>query len=126
LHHAKTSVVAEIDGVLVGAVTGYIPPGQPDSLFIWQVAVAPQLRGQGLARLMLEYLRRTCVSENKLLWIETTISPSNTASHHLFTSFTLQHDVGCAITTLFSAELFGESGHEEEKLYRIGPWDRSR
>ena len=47
-HHAQTSVVAELDGVLVGAITAYIPPIQPDTLFVWQVAVAPASRGNSL------------------------------------------------------------------------------
>lgn len=124
-HHAQTSVVAEADGMLVGAVTSYIPPAQPDTLFVWQVAVAPQQRGQGLGRRMLRHLLQRCVAQRQLRWLETTISPSNKASHRLFTSFALKHDAGCVITTLFSAHDFGESGHEEERLYKIGPWDRA-
>ncbi|MEO8171052.1 MAG: diaminobutyrate acetyltransferase [Oxalobacteraceae bacterium] len=124
-HHAQTSVVAEADGVLVGAITAYIPPEQPDTLFVWQVAVAPQQRGHGLGKRMLQHLLQDCIAPRGLHWMETTISPSNTASNRLFTHFALQHDAGCSITTLFDAGAFGESGHEEERLYKIGPWDRA-
>ena len=123
-HHAQTSVVAELDGVLVGAVTAYIPPTQPDTLFIWQVAVASASRGQRLGKRMLDYLLQEMCIPRQLRWIETTISPDNAASHKLFTSFASQHDAGCSITTLFTAENFGESGHEEELLYKIGPLDQ--
>jgi L-2,4-diaminobutyric acid acetyltransferase len=123
-HHARTSVVAEVDGELIGAVTAYIPPTQPDTLFVWQVAVASASRGQQLGQRMLEYLlQETCVP-HQLRWIETTISPDNAASHKLFTKFASQHDAGCSITTLFTAESFGVSGHEEERLYTIGPLTR--
>ncbi len=122
-HHAHTSVVAEIEGVLVGAVTAYIPPTQPDTLFVWQVAVAAASRGQRLGKRLLEYLLQETRTQ-QLRWIETTISPDNAASHNLFTSFALQHNAGCSITTLFTAEDFGESGHEEERLYKIGPMDQ--
>jgi L-2,4-diaminobutyric acid acetyltransferase len=123
-HHAQTSVVAELNGALVGAVTAYIPPTQPDTLFVWQVAVTETSRGQQLGQRMLEYLlQETCVP-HQLRWIETTISPDNAASHKLFTKFASQRDAGCSITTLFTAENFGESGHEEERLYKIGPLDR--
>lgn len=125
LHHAQTSVVAEVDGLLVGAITAYIPPAQPDTLFVWQVAVAPQQRGQGLGKRMLQHLLQDCIAPRRLRWMETTISPDNAASDHLFTRFALQHDAGCTIATLFDAAAFGESGHEEERLYKIGPWDRA-
>jgi L-2,4-diaminobutyric acid acetyltransferase len=124
-HHAATSVVAEADGKVVGAITAYIPPNQPDTLFVWQVAVAPQQRGQGLGALMLRHLLENCIVQRGLHWMETTISPSNTASHKLFTSFALRLGAGCSIATLFAADDFGASGHEEERLYKIGPWDRA-
>lgn len=123
-HHAETSVVAEIAGELVGAITAYVPPQQPDTLFIWQVAVGTPMRGQKLGTHMLEYLLQHCVQARGLRWIETTISPDNLASQRLFTQFAVRHDAGCTITTLFTASDFGESGHQAECLYKIGPWDR--
>lgn len=121
-HHGDTSVVAEMDGRLVGAITAYIPPQQPDTLFVWQVAVASEQRGKGLGASMLQHLLRDCIERQGLRWMETTISPGNQASHKLFTSFTLRQGVGCSIATLFAASDFGASGHEEERLYKIGPW----
>lgn len=124
-HFAQTSVVAEADGKLAGAITAYVPPEQPNTLFVWQVAVAESQRGRGLGRRMLQYLLDHCIKQRGLRWMETTISPGNEASHRLFTGFALQHDAGCSIATLFAAEDFGASGHEEERLYKIGPWDRA-
>ncbi|MFT5643727.1 MAG: L-2,4-diaminobutyric acid acetyltransferase [Janthinobacterium sp.] len=121
-HHAQTCVVACMDDVIVGAITAYILPTRPDTLFVWQVAVSPAMRGQKLGTRMLNHLLQTCSAPRKLRWMETTISPSNEASHRLFTNFALQQNAGCSIATLFSAEEFGESGHEEERLYKIGPW----
>ncbi|MDE2429313.1 MAG: diaminobutyrate acetyltransferase [Burkholderiales bacterium] len=124
LHHAETCVVAIQDEQLVGAVTAYIPPTQTDTLFVWQLAVAPEMRGKRVGRRMLEFLLDTCLHRRKLRWLETTISPSNTASQRLFTRFSLEHNVGCTVTSLFSPGDFGDSNHEEEQLYRIGPWTR--
>lgn len=124
LHHSQTSVVAEIYGQIVGTVTAYRPPEQPDTLFIWQVAVAPQQRGQKIGQRMLEHLLEHCIKARHLRWMETTISPGNAASIRLFTQLSLQHDADISITTLFAAKDFGESGHEEEQLYKIGPWNR--
>lgn len=124
-HHAETSVIAESDGAVVGAITAYIPPAQPDTLFVWQVAVAPQMQGQGLGARMLDHLAQRCIAHGSLRWLETTISPGNDPSRKLFTSFARRHGAGCTTATLFSAIEFGESGHEEECLYKIGPWDHA-
>lgn len=124
-HYGSTSAIAESGGEIVGAVTGYVPPTQPDTLFVWQVAVSAQCRGQRLGSQMLEYLLDQCMVPRQLRWMETTISPSNQASHALFTGFAARHGVGCSTTTLFGASDFGASGHEEERLYKIGPWDRA-
>jgi len=124
-HHAATSVVAECDGEPVGAITAYIPPAHPDTLFVWQVAVAEKMRGQSLGTRMLEHLLQRCIEVRGLRWMETTISPSNRASHQLFTRFAARHGAGCTTATLFAADDFGASGHEEECLYRVGPFGRA-
>jgi L-2,4-diaminobutyric acid acetyltransferase len=124
-HHGQTSVIAESGGTIIGAITAYIPPAQPDTLFVWQVAVASQMQGQGLGARMLDHLRQRCLARRRLRWLETTISPSNVPSHKLFTGFARRHGAGCTTATLFYASDFGESAHEEECLYKIGPWDHA-
>ena len=124
-HFAQTCVIAESDGAIVGAVTAYIPPGRPDTLFVWQVAVAPRMRGRKLGTRMLDYLLQRCIVPRRLRWMETSISPTNEASHTLFTRFAERHGAGCTIATLFAARDFGESGHEEERLYKIGSWNHA-
>ena len=34
-HFADTSVAVEEDGKLVGFISGYVPPGKPDTYFLW-------------------------------------------------------------------------------------------
>lgn len=121
-HHGATCVVADGGDALLGAITAYQPPQQPDTLFVWQVAVAAGVRGEGLAARMLDYLRLQVMAPRALRWLDTTITPGNAASHRLFTSFGLRHDVGCSMTTLFGAAQFGEHGHDDERLYHLGPW----
>jgi len=131
-HHGATSVVAEpitASGIehasasrLAGAITAYVPPAQPDTLFVWQVAVDQRHRGQGLGHRMLQY----CIDQMSLRWLETSISPSNHASRQLFTRFAARHDVAVTTLPFFSASDFGAGQHEEELLYRIGPWNRSK
>lgn len=85
LHHAPTCVVAEQDGAVVGFVLAYRPPMQPKVVFVWQVAVLWEARGLGLAKRMLKTLleRDAC---RQARFLETTVTPSNTASQALFRS----------------------------------------
>ena len=115
-HHAATSVVAEADGQLVGAITGYLLPQDQDVLFIWQVAVHSAGRGQGLATRMLAELCDGLRSR----WLHTTVGPGNTASRTLFERFAQKRELAYAWEPWLSGEQCGD-GHEPEDLLRIGP-----
>jgi L-2,4-diaminobutyric acid acetyltransferase len=124
-HFAGTCAVAERDGALVGFVSGYRKPGDDSVLFIWQVAVSPQGRGQGVAAgLLEEILQRP--PRAAVRYLEATISPSNRASWALFESFARKHGARCATETHFREEDFGGQEHEEEQLLRIGPLESPR
>lgn len=120
-HFADTCILAEEGDVLAAYISGYIPPKQHDTLFIWQVVTAARFRGTGLALTLLAGLlaRPGC---HNVRFLETTVSPSNTASARLFTK--LAERLGCplSISTQFEADAFGTHGHESEQLYRIGPF----
>ncbi|MGK7346360.1 MAG: diaminobutyrate acetyltransferase [Candidatus Nitrospinota bacterium M3_3B_026] len=121
-HFAGTSVVAEVNGRTAGFVSAYIPPGREDTLFVWQVAVSPDARGRGLAgRMLREILSRPALG--KIRHVETTITPSNEASKRLFSR--LAERLGCGVEKeiFIPAEWFGEGSHEEEVLFRIGPFE---
>lgn len=120
-HHANTCVVAEFNGELVGAITAYILPSKPDTLFIWQVAVTPNMQGQRLGSRMLDHLTERCVRTCGVHQIETTISPSNIGSQQLFASYALRHNIDIKSRPHFNTADFGDGRHEEEWLYQIGP-----
>jgi L-2,4-diaminobutyric acid acetyltransferase len=124
-HFAQTCAVAEGDGEVLGFVSAYRPPQQLDTLFVWQVAVAPEGRGRGLAsRLLDEVLQRPGCAD--LRFVEATISPSNAASQALFHSLARRLNTECRVSPLFTAECFsGIEAHEPEELYRIGPFSVS-
>jgi L-2,4-diaminobutyric acid acetyltransferase len=117
---AATCAVAEVGTEVIGFVTGYVPPAQPDTLFVWQIGVTEAFRNRRIAALLLARLlgREAC---RGVTHIETTIAPSNQASRALFEG--LARPMGAAISEVpgFGAELFPESGHEPERRYRIGP-----
>lgn len=119
---AATSVIArDQGGEAVGFITGYVRPRRPQTLVVWQVAVDEAARGRGLAAAMLDGLAARVAEEVGIDGIETTVTPDNTPSNRLFTSFAERHGAPVEKEVLFDAGVFPESGHEPEVLYRIGP-----
>lgn len=119
---AATSAVARDErGEPVGFVTGYVRPDRPGTLLVWQVAVDAAHRGRGLAAALLDGLAARVSAELGLRTVETTITPGNTASERLFTSFAERHGARLEREVLFDARLFPDGPHDPEVLHRIGP-----
>lgn len=119
---ADTAIAAEdANGQLVGFISGYRPPARPDTLFVWQVAVDASMRGQGLALRMLLTLTERVAAQG-VRFMETTISPDNEASQALFKKAFAQLGAGYSTRTLFSRTEHFAGQHEDEVLYRAGPF----
>lgn len=108
-------------GEPVGFVTGYVRPEAPETLLVWQVAVDGAYRGRGLAAALLDGLTARVAAERPLTTVETTITPGNTASERLFTSYAARHGADVTREVLFDTGLFPDGPHDPEVLYRIGP-----
>lgn len=119
-HFAETSLVAESDTGLAGFVAAYRTPPAPETVFVWQVGVARELRGQGLGARLLDTLWQQPACRG-VRYVEATVAPSNVASRKLFTAFARSRGAGLEVTPHFSTEHFAPFDHEEEELYRIGP-----
>ncbi|MBK3631108.1 diaminobutyrate acetyltransferase [Streptomyces asoensis] len=119
---ADTTAVARAeDGEPVGFVTGYVRPQDPHTLLVWQVAVDAAHRGRGLAAALLDGLTARLAAVHPLTAVETTITPGNTASERLFTSYAERHGANVTREVLFGTGLFPDGPHDPEVLYRIGP-----
>jgi len=118
-HFANTSVVAKVDSRIVGVVSAYALPNSAQTLFIWQVAVDDSMRGQGLAKRLIE---QALTHSPQARWIETTITPSNGASQKLFKSVASMLESPIEVSSFLPKSLFGNDAHEDEELYRIGPF----
>lgn len=119
----KTSVVVEVDQEIVGFISGFIQPNAPNTLFIWQVAVAHSQRKKGLATRMLKAILHRLESRN-IQCIEATVSPSNEASAALFQKLAKDLQTTCTVKTFFTEDLFPGKGHEAERLFQIGPFQQ--
>lgn len=120
-HFRDTSVVAKAGEELAGFVAGYRPPRASGALFVWQIGVAPEHRGEGLGlRLLLHLVERG--REQGVRFLESTVTASNEPSQRLFHSVARELDVPCEESPLFTPDLFPGEGHETETLFRIGPF----
>ncbi len=119
-HFDQTSVISVLNNEIVGYISAYINPHQNKTLFIWQVAVHPDMRGHGLAtKMIMDILNRK--QTKSVEFIETTVTPSNQASMYLFEKIASQLNANLKKSPHFTSDLFGKLNHEEELLLRIGP-----
>ena len=122
---ADTAIAAETaEGDLVGFISGYRPPARQDTLFVWQVAVDSRMRGQGLAlKMLLALIER--VRADGVSRLETTISPGNEASEALFKKAFRLLGAEYSTEVLFSRDTHFNGQHDDEVIYRAGPFTQS-
>lgn len=116
---AASSIVAEVDGRVVGFVTGYRRQQDPSTVMVWQVAVDSEFRGHGIAATLLHRLFDR-MQRKGVVAMHTTISPDNVASQRLFESVAHGRGLRFARRDLFSANDFPDS-HLPEELYILEP-----
>jgi len=119
-----TCLVAEYEQKIAGFVSAFLPPQNPEVVFVWQVAVAGSMRKKGLGtKLLKELLKREACE--KVRFLETTVTLSNVASQSLFCRLARNTRSHLEVTVCFPANLFPtKSNHETEFLFRIGPLQR--
>lgn len=124
-HFSGTCALAERDNEIIGFVSGYIPPGQPDTLFIWQVAIAEAGRGQGLAKALIRDIleRPEC---RTVRYLDTTITDDNRASWAMFEGLARALDADSERSVMFDETRHFKGKHATESLLRIGPFDVAR
>lgn len=117
-HFRDTCVLAQMGGKPAGWVSAYVMPNDPETLFVWQVAVSEEARGTGLGSLMLEHLlgRDECEGVTR---IQTTITRSNRASWALFRKFSKQRKAGFSAQAYFGEALHFRGKHDTEHMVTI-------
>lgn len=124
-HFADTCMLAEQGGDAVGWVSAYRPPARPSTLFIWQIAVHPKARGEGLGRELIEALLESdaCAGVRR---IETTITAANDLSWALFKATAQSLGAPLRREPWFDRDAHFDGRHDTEHLVRIGPFDASK
>ncbi|MGF1908398.1 diaminobutyrate acetyltransferase [Vibrio kasasachensis] len=117
-HFSATCVMVEHKGRVGGFISAYRKPDEQDVLFVWQVAVSPHYRGQGLAYRMLNALLNRESLQN-LKAIETTITQANKASWALFEKFDATRGNQGDVNVFLDEQTHFNGKHETEYLYRI-------
>ncbi len=120
-HFAETCVLAERNGEAVGWLSAYRLPEDPETVFIWQVAVHPDARGVGLGSTLIDrLLARPGLAGVKR--IMTTITPGNRASWALFESLAKRRNAPLQQEEWLKRGVHFSGDHETECLLTIGPW----
>jgi len=111
-----------MEGEIVGFISGYLLPKRPDTLFIWQVAVNKQARGQGLATQMLKHILNRPFCQD-VHYIETTITEDNKPSWHLFEALSKSLETPLQQASWMDKNIHFDGLHDSEYLVRIGPFN---
>jgi L-2,4-diaminobutyric acid acetyltransferase len=120
-HFADTCILAEQDGMPRGWISGYQVPDEPDTLFIWQVAVHESARGEGLAkRLIGKLLDR--LAPRGITRLKTTITPGNEGSWALFRAVARERNAPLGEDAWFKRDVHFGGEHDTEHLVTIGPF----
>ena len=116
-HFRETCVIADLEGEVVGWVSGHMIP-EKRALFVWQVAVSETARGLGLGKAMLRELvaRDAC---DEATHLKTTITEDNAASWGLFRSFA--DDIGGDLQDEphFERDVHFDGHHDTEHMVTI-------
>ncbi|MBE1282839.1 MAG: GNAT family N-acetyltransferase [Rhodobacteraceae bacterium] len=114
----NTSIVAEVDGEVVGAVLAYVPPYAPNTLNILQVVIHENEENKGLGSLMLGQLMRRKVCA-EITQVETTISACDDVTWALFRRFARWQRSRMEITPFFTQALQPRRRHENDNQVTI-------
>ncbi|KJY82133.1 2,4-diaminobutyric acid acetyltransferase [Vibrio galatheae] len=117
-HFSQTCILVRYKGEVAGFASAYRKPQQPNTLFVWQVAVSSKCRGLGLASQMIEkLLARKHLSD--ITAVETTITQDNQASWALFKKLDAHNGQHGHISTFLDENTHFKGKHDTEYLYHI-------
>lgn len=109
----------------MGWVSGHRPPSEPGAFFVWQVAIAGEARGQGLASRMVSALLSRPAQQGVITLIAT-VTEDNQASLALFSGLARDWNAPFTRSALFERDTHFAGAHATEYQVRIGPLDLTK
>jgi L-2,4-diaminobutyric acid acetyltransferase len=119
-HFSITCAGAWQGEVLLGFVSGYLLPTQPNVYFVWQIAVSAEARGQNLAQRLLDFVL-SAAATRQVTHLQTTITADNLASQRVFQKLAERYQGHIECTQWLDQEQHFAGVHASEWLYTIGP-----
>jgi L-2,4-diaminobutyric acid acetyltransferase len=116
---AYTSVVATVAEEIVGFLTGYRRPEQPDTYFVWQTATKPGHGIPDLGPTIFDHAAKRQVRTGAR-FIETTVTVDDEPTVMNLKTFADARSTQIEHHILFPSNAF-PGDHHDEVLYRIGP-----
>jgi L-2,4-diaminobutyric acid acetyltransferase len=116
---AESSLVATVDGEVVGFITGYRRPDAPDTYFVWQTAVSPR---HGIPFLGVKLFQAAADRQvgTGARFVEASVSAENKAIVMVLKQYSKKYSASIQTEVLFPSSMFPDD-HHDEVLYRIGP-----
>lgn len=122
-HFADTCALAQDGDRIVGWMSGYRPPSATDTLFVWQVAVHPDMRGRGVAKRLIRWTLERPWNRD-IRHVNSTITSDNDASWALFGSIAKEYEAPLDRDPHFEEERHFDGEAATEHLVQIGPLTR--
>ncbi len=122
--YKEFSIIAELDGDLVGAMLAYVLPYDPETLFIWQVGVSEGEADKGLASLMLGQVMRRDVCTD-VTRVQTVITSNDERTWAFFRRFARWQRSRMDIQPFITQALTPYRRHESSNLVTIRLTDRN-
>ncbi|WP_405894141.1 diaminobutyrate acetyltransferase [Streptomyces sp. NBC_00104] len=116
---ADCSLLATVNGEIVGFLTGYRRPDEPETYFVWQTAVSPR-HGIPFLGVRLFEAAAERQRERGARYVEATVSADNKAILMVLKQYARKRSAEVAERVLFPAAWLSD-GHHDEVLHRIGP-----
>lgn len=117
---AETSMLATVDEEIVGFIIGYVRPPDPETCFIWQVGLDERCRLPGVSGELLRRVMDPLVSRG-VRYLEATVTRRNRSVIMAVERFAHRYELSARRDILFTSSDFPDD-HEEEVLYRVGPF----
>jgi L-2,4-diaminobutyric acid acetyltransferase len=116
---ADCCLVATVDDEVVGFLTGYRRPEEPETYFVWQTAVSPR---HGIPFLGVKLFEAAAERQRArgARFVEASVSAENRPILMVLKQYARRRAATVTERVLFPAAWLGE-GHHDEVLQRIGP-----